>query len=114
MRYSKEQRAWIVELFFKNSGSIVAVQRKFASIFHIEKPIKKCIIGTVSRFKESGSMAEKKRSGRPKTLRTPAVLHRVSKSVAEDPRTSTRKRCSQLYFYWEFLNDHYNTFFMKI
>ena len=31
MKYSKEQRAWIVELFFKNSGSIVAVQRKFAS-----------------------------------------------------------------------------------
>ena len=73
MRYSNEQRAWIVELFFKNSGSIVAAHRKFASSFHMEKPSRKSIIGTVSRFKESGSTAAKKRSGCPKTVRTPAV-----------------------------------------
>ena len=69
MRSSKEQRTWIVELLFKNIGSIVAVHRKFASSFQMEKPSKKSIIGTVSMFKKSFSTAEKERQvvqkGRP-------------------------------------------------
>ena len=92
MRYSKKQKAWIGELFFKNSESIVAVQRKFASSFYVGELSRKCINGTVLRFKESDSSTEKKYSGRPKTVRTPAVLHRVSESVAKNPRTSIRKR----------------------
>ena len=81
-----------MELFFKNSVSIVAVQRKFA----YGKMVNKMDNWKIFKVKESGLTAGKNCSGRPKTVRTPAVLHRVSESVAEDQRTSTRKRCPQL------------------
>ena len=96
-KYSKEQRARIVESYFTHDGSLVAVQRDFMATFNQRtRPSKHCIIAIISKFRESGSTADKERSGRPRTVRNACVTQRVSNSIQQDPRTSTRKRSSQL------------------
>ena len=50
----------------------------------------------VSKFRENGSTVDKRRFGRPRTVRTSVTVQAVSESVAERPNTSIRKRCTQL------------------
>ena len=87
--YSKVQRARIVEAYFKHNGSLIAVQRDFSREFNQQSPSKHCIIATISRFRETGGTADRKRSGRPRSARTEDAVEHVSISVAEDQTTST-------------------------
>ncbi|KAF2360319.1 Protein of unknown function DUF4817 [Trinorchestia longiramus] len=97
VRYTKEQRAKIVELYFSCNNSIIAVQRSYRNIFNDGRsPDKNCIKAMVSKFKETGSTVDKRRFGKPRTVRTYVSIQAVSESVADRPTTSTRKRFTQL------------------
>ncbi|KAF2366556.1 Protein of unknown function DUF4817 [Trinorchestia longiramus] len=96
VRYTKE-RAKIVELYFSCNSSIIAVQRSYRNIFNDGRsPDKNCIKAMVSKFQETGSTVDKRRFGRPRTVRTYVSIQAVSESVADRPTTSTRKRSPQL------------------
>ena len=58
-KYSKEQRARIMESYFTHDGSLVAVQRDFMTTFNQRKrPCRHCIITIISKSRESGSTAD--------------------------------------------------------
>ena len=97
VRYTKEQRAKIVELYFSCNGSIIAVQRSYRSIFNDgSSPDSNNIKAMVSKFRGNGSTVDKRRFERPRTVRTSFTVQAVSESVAERSNTSIRKRCTQL------------------
>ena len=93
----QEHRAKIVELYFSCNGSIKAMQGSYKVIFDEERsPDKSCMLALVSKFKEMGSLVDKWRSDRPRTVRTDVSIQDVSESVAERPTSSTRKRSTKL------------------
>lgn len=97
VRYTAEQRAKIVEFYFSCNSSIIAVQRSYRNIYNDGRsPNKNCIKAMVSKFKETGTTVDKRRCGRPRTVRTDVSIQAVSISVADRPTTSTRKRSTQL------------------
>ena len=97
VHYTKEQRTKIVEPYFSCNCSIIAVQRSYRSIFNDgSSPDKNSIKAMVSKFRENGSTVDKRRFGRPRTVKTSVTGQAVSESVAERPNTSIRKRCTQL------------------
>ncbi|KAG0438929.1 hypothetical protein DMUE_2787 [Dictyocoela muelleri] len=49
----------------------------------------------VSKFKETGTTVDKRRCGRPRSVKTEVSTRAVSISVADRPTTSTRKRYTQ-------------------
>lgn len=96
-RFTTEQRAKIVEFYFRYNCSIVAVQRSYRRFVDNGRiPSKNGIKKLISRFQETGTTAEKPRCGRPKTSRTAIFIERVETSVAAAPKISTRRRSTQL------------------
>ena len=87
MRLTKEERVKIVELHFQNNGSVVSVQRISGND---TSPSKKCIKSLVL------ATEDKPRCGTPRSIRTDASIQRVAASVADNTKTSTRRRCFQL------------------
>lgn len=94
--YSKEQRAKIVECYFKHNESLIRVQREFTRLSNQQSPSRHCIIAMVSKFRETGSTTDRKRIGGPRSIRNETTIQRVAASVTEDNQTSTRKRAMQL------------------
>ena len=96
IRLTKEERVKH-ELHFQDNGSVVSVQINYRRLFGNEtSPSKKCIKALVLKFKETGTTEDKPRCSRPRNIRTDASIQRVAVSVAHNPKTSTRRRCSQL------------------
>ena len=96
-RYTLEQRAKILEIYFRCNGSVTAVQRNYRNISgNRTSPSKKCIKTLVSKFRETGSTTDRKRCGRPRTIRNDASIQLVATSVDDQPRLSTRRRSMQL------------------
>jgi hypothetical protein len=66
MRWSNEQRAFAVEAYFSNGGSVVSTERAFRNHFNIAPlgpvPDRKSILLWVTTFRETGSV-QKRRSG---------------------------------------------------
>ena len=83
-KYSKDQRANIVEGYFSRNVSLVVVQRDSVKTFNQQKPSKHCIIAMISKFRDFGSTADKERFGRPRSARNACAIQRVSFSVAAD------------------------------
>ncbi|EFN83336.1 hypothetical protein EAI_01333, partial [Harpegnathos saltator] len=54
------------------------------------------VLAKVRRFHESGSVRDRPRPGRPRSVRVDAVIDRVRDSVSRDPALSTRKRSRAL------------------
>ena len=75
VKYSKEQRAWIVESYFTLNCSPVAVRRSFAIRFGQQSPSKQSIISLIAKFRETGSSGDKRRCGRPKSIRNEPVFN---------------------------------------
>ena len=59
VKYSKEQRAWIVESNFTLNCSPVAVRRSFAIRFGQQSPSKQSIISLIAKFRETGHQVTK-------------------------------------------------------
>jgi hypothetical protein len=81
-RWSVEHRAFAVETFFKNNGSATVTQRVFRRHFNIGRngkgPTRQTILNCVTQFRTAVSIVNKKPSGRPRTVRTPENVRRVS------------------------------------
>ncbi|CAH0562881.1 unnamed protein product [Brassicogethes aeneus] len=100
MRWSGEQRGFVVETFFKNNESVVAAQRAFRRRFglnrHDSVPDPKTIRKWISYVRTTGSAIPKKPTGRPKSVRTPETIEAVRRSIEQSPTRSARKHASAL------------------
>lgn len=96
-RYTLEERAEIVILFIKNNESVISTQRNFRRKYpHRPAPTGKTIRRLCQQFRRSGTTADARHIGRPRTGRSIENIRRVRESIAEDPRTSTERRATQL------------------
>ena len=70
-----------------------------ADIFHrlksdgVSRPF---ISLTIKRWRETGSIADRPRTGRPRTVRTPERIKAVRARIRRNPRRSQRKLASQM------------------
>ena len=99
-KYSKDQRAKILESYFSHKGSLVAVQRNFVRIFQ-QRPFKHSIISMISRFRDFVSTTDKERSGRPRSVRNACVIQRVWLGVPCPSRSLDLT--PQHFFLWRYL-----------
>lgn len=94
-RWSVEHRAFAVETFFKNNGSATVTQRVFRRHFDIGRngkvPTRQTILNWVTQFRTTASIVNKKPSGRPRTVRTPENVRRVSHAIQRSPQRSARR-----------------------
>ena len=67
LQWNMKERALIVELYFKFQESPARVQAEWRKRFgiHAQCPSRKGIGDLVERFRETGSCADRPRSGRP-------------------------------------------------
>ncbi|KAI6651224.1 Transposase [Oopsacas minuta] len=56
----------------------------------------KLIYRTIKRYKDTGSLNDKPRSGRPRSVRTPALKNKVRCRISRNPRRSIRKMAREL------------------
>ena len=92
-----QQRAKIVELYFKNEDSPVLARRAYCRHFDVKNgPSESTILRLVKKFRDTGSVHDRSRSGRPQNVRSDEKIERVRASVQEDQQTSTRRRSSEL------------------
>lgn len=90
-RWTNEQRAAIVEFYFVNGRSIVKAQTEFSRKFAIRiVPTKAAIYRWINAFRETGSVADANRSGRPRSARTTQNLQRLRMLMTSDRYLSTR------------------------
>ena len=75
MSWYGEHRGLVIEAFFKNNDSATVTQRAFRMRFGPyatdAAPHRKTIMRWVSNVRASGSALPRKRSGRPRNVRTP-------------------------------------------
>jgi len=93
-RWSVEHRAFAVETFFKNNDSATVTQRVFRRHFGIWRngkvPTRETILNWVTQFRTTASIVNKKPPGRPRTVRTPENVRRVSHAFQCSPQRSAR------------------------
>lgn len=95
MSFTIEQRIFILEQYFATK-SYVSVKEAFQIKFvGVPPPEKKSISRLTNRFRETGSVCDRKRSGRP-TVLTDDVLENVKTRLLNSPRKSLRKLSSQV------------------
>lgn len=99
-QWSPEQRAFVIEAYFKSGDSIIATQRQFRAFFqlgrHGEVPSRSTIMRWVTNFRTTGSAMKKKPTGRPRSARTPENIGRVRAAVENSPRRPARKQAAAL------------------
>lgn len=98
VRLTLEQRIKVIELYFKNDDSLVLTRRAFCRHFDIRNgPSDSTILRLVIKFRDTGSVHDLGRPGRPQSIRTEEAVERVQTSVEEDQQTSIRRRSSELH-----------------
>ena len=96
-KFTTEQRVKIIEFYFENGRSIVAKQRSYMRHFNVRHPPSRpAIMNLVTRFQEHGSVSDRSRSGRGRSVRTRENTEAASRSIEENPTTSTRRRSQEL------------------
>ena len=93
-----DQRIKVVEWFIREK-SVTKTRRLFCNWYSV--PMRKAPTATTIRtladkFRTVGSVADKVRTGRLKTVRTAENIERVRLSVLQSPKTSSRRRSKQL------------------
>ena len=96
IRYSKKERTRIVQTYIRTM-SITEIQRDYMIHFEARISLSKNTIKSLYRkFADTGNVNEKPGSGRKRSIRTEDLIKRVAVSNTYNPKTSTRKRASQL------------------
>ena len=96
LRFTKGERTRILEVYIRTM-SVTETQRDFRIHFKSRRsPSKNAIKSLVHKFRETGTVADQIRPGRSKSIRTEDLIDRVAADVRVDPKTSIRKRSSQL------------------
>ena len=94
MSFSQEQRVFIVEHYF-SSLSYARVVNEFCEKYPGDKvPNNSTITRLIALFRETGSVADKKKTGRPKIL-TDAKLGEVRDAIQRSPSKSLRRLSAQ-------------------
>jgi len=84
-----------VVLFYAETKSIVAIQRRFRAHFGTRwAPCKQTIYRLCQQFETNGSVLEKKRP-RPASVRTPANIEAVRVALTRSPSKSTRRASAE-------------------
>ena len=96
IRYSKEERTRIMQTYIRPM-SITEVQRDYRIHFETRiSPWKNTITSLYRKFADTGSVNDKPRSGRKRSIRTEDVIEIVAANITDNTKTSIRKRASQL------------------
>src|SRR5256885_1822044 len=95
--YSCDDKTAIVQLYYKNDQSPITVKRQFKKLFP-KKPTPSTLFISrlMKKFKATGSVLDKKRQGKPKTVRTPGNIVKVMAAYQISPQKSLSKANSQL------------------
>lgn len=95
--YNIPHRVKLIELYYANEKSIIKTQRRYATYFNVKKsPTAIMIRNLISRFENTGSVADLPGRGPRRTVRKNEAVQSVQQSVLQDPYASTRRRSSQL------------------
>ena len=85
-----------MKIIFENRRSIIGTQRSYTHHFNVRHlPIKPTIMNLVKRFQELGSVGDRSRPGRSRSVRKytePKNTENVRSSIEDEPTTSTRTR----------------------
>ncbi|XP_036185884.1 DDB1- and CUL4-associated factor 16 isoform X2 [Myotis myotis] len=96
-RYTKEQRIFIVEQYFKNNEGLAATVRNFRTKYGRNSDLTSSTVKRlIKKFRETGSISDLKHPGRPSTSRSTQNIEAVRESVAKSPGTSIRRRGQEL------------------
>ena len=83
-------------LFYAETKSVVAIQRRFRTHFGTRwAPCKQTIYRLYQQFEINGSVLEKKRP-RPASVRAPANIEAVSVALTRSPSKSSRRASAEL------------------
>lgn len=82
------RRAAIIELHLANNTN-----SKITKSLGVSRQL---VSKTIKRFKETGSLTDRPRSGRPKTATTPANVKSIRNQIDYDPKRSARKMAKKL------------------
>ncbi|CAI9721085.1 Macrophage migration inhibitory factor-like [Octopus vulgaris] len=87
-----QERIFIVENVFRDGGKYTKeVQESFQENFGAERlPHRNCVSALLHKFKKTGSVQDKPKSGRPKVV-TDTVLQNVTNKLQRSPRKSLRR-----------------------
>jgi hypothetical protein len=95
VKWTIQQRSQIMELYFPNRYSVVKAQREFRRAHGVKRaPTDKAIRRWVTAFRQTGSVADSKRSGRP--VRTAANIAAVQEDVVRSPKKPVGRRSNEL------------------
>ena len=98
-RYTMEQRAKMVELYFRCNCSVAAVRRNYRNIYAIGSPSKTCIKTLCTKFQETETTAAHRQGcGKTRAIQDDASIQLVEASAADQHKSSTRRRLIQLGF----------------
>ena len=86
-----EQRA-AIKLFHDNGFSPASIAKQLAKVHIGERKVYR----TIKRLRETGTIADRKRSGRPRSVRTPALVNKVKCRLLRNPKQSINHMASQL------------------
>jgi transposase len=89
-RLSLEEKIQIVLLYGK-FGNFQEIIRQWKNQFTTRPPHEETIRNVVNKFKETGSVHDRERSGRSRSVVTPEVVQNVKKKVEENSNLSIRK-----------------------
>ena len=92
---SKQQRIEVVQWYY-SSKSVVTVQRHFYRVYGYAAPASKNIRWLVAKFEEEGNVADKRRGGRPVTVRSEENIAAVTESLNVTPTNSLRQVANDL------------------
>ena len=89
------QPVFVIESYFK-TGSIKQTQQDFNAKFPgVNVPIKNAIQKLVKKFRDTGSVLNKKQTNYSRRVRNPEIAHLISQRMVASPRKSTRRLSQQ-------------------
>lgn len=94
-RLSLEERVQVVLLYAKFE-SFVEVQRKWRTMFATEPPSRPTIQSLVEKFKETGSVHDREKSGRPHSAVTEEAIENVTELLDNSRNMSIREGAAAL------------------
>jgi len=97
-KYTIKERIFLIKEYFKNSESIVTVQRRWKTVFNVKKaPADNTIRNLVDKFEETGNLADNLSGvvGAKKTIVTPENTAKVQEILEKSPRKSIRRLAQQ-------------------
>jgi len=82
-----------IKTYYDNGYSTSSIVKALKNLKIGERKIYR----TIKRLTETGSVADRKRSGRPRSVRTPELVNKVKCRLWRNPVQSLRKMASQVY-----------------